>query len=159
MRYIFIITIFLSSFLFSQELKIIADAFDTDQTKGISIFEGNVNIIKKNDELNASKVTIYTDEKNQPTKFIALGDVSFKIVTKEGARYRGTAGKVIYLPKKSEYHFYTNVYLKQVDKKKEIQGDEVILNAITGKARAKGLKKEPVIMIFNITDENQEEKK
>ncbi|SFV50333.1 OstA family organic solvent tolerance protein [hydrothermal vent metagenome] len=160
MRYIFIITIFFSSFLFSQELKIIADAFDTDQAKGISIFQGHVNIIKKNDELNASKVTIYTDEKNQPTKFIALGNVSFKILTKEGARYRGTAGRVVYLPEKSEYYFYTNVCLKQIDKKKEIQGDEVILNTITGQARAKGLKKEPVIMIFNIADDaTQEEKK
>lgn len=160
MRYIFIITFFLSNFLFSQELKIIADVFDTDQAKGISNFEGHVNIIKKNDELNASKVTIYTDEKNQPTKFIALGDVSFKIVTKEGARYRGTAGKVIYFPEKKEYYFYTNVYLKQIDKKKEILGDEVILNLITGEAHAKGLKKEPVIMIFNIADDaNQEEKK
>jgi len=74
-------------------------------------------------------------------------------------KYRGTAGKVIYLPEKSEYYFYTNVYLKQIDEKKEIIGDEVVLNITTGKAYAKGLKKEPVIMIFNITDENQEEKK
>lgn len=156
MKYFLIITIFLTNFLFAEELKVIADSFNTDQTKGISIFEGHVNIIKKNDELNASKVTIYTDEKNQPTKFIALGEVSFKILTKEGAKYSGTAGKVIYLPKESEYRFYTNVHLKQVDEKKEIQGDEVILNAIDGKAHAKGLKQEPVIMIFNIADETTE---
>ncbi len=159
MRYIFIITMFLSSFLFSDELKIIADAFETDLDKGISIFEGHVNVITENDELNAYKVTIYTDETNKPTKFIAFGNVSFKIVTKKGMKYRGTAGKVIYLPEKSEYYFYTNVYLKQIDEKKEIIGDEVVLNITTGKAYAKGLKKEPVIMIFNITDENQEEKK
>ncbi|MDF1883796.1 lipopolysaccharide transport periplasmic protein LptA [Sulfurimonas sp. SAG-AH-194-C21] len=159
MKYIFMITIFFTSFLFSQELKVIADAFETDQAKGFSTFEGHVNIIKKSDELNASKLTIYTDEKNQPTKFIALGNVSFKIQTKEGARYTGTAGKVIYLPKESEYHFYKNVYLKQVDEKKEIQGDEVILNTVNGKAHAKGLHKEPVIMIFNIADDTIEEKK
>jgi len=67
MRYIFVITMFLSSFLFSDELKIIADAFDTDLDKGISIFEGHVNVITENDELNAHKVTIYTDENNKPT--------------------------------------------------------------------------------------------
>jgi len=159
MKYIFIIIMFLSTFLSAQELKIIADSFDTDQAKGISIFKGHVNIIKQNDELNASKVTIFTDEKNHPTKFIALGDVSFKILTKEGAKYEGTADKVIYLPTKSEYYFYKNVYLKQIDEKKEIQGDEVVLNAITGKATAKGLQKEPVIMIFNIADDTQEEEK
>jgi len=159
MKSLFIITLFCTNVLFAQELKVIADAFNTDQTKGISIFEGHVNIIKKNDELNASKVTIYTDKKNQPTKFIALGDVSFKILTKEGTRYNGTAGKVIFLPQKSEYRFFTNVHLRQIDKKKEIQGDEVILNTLDGKAYAKGLKQEPVIMIFNIPDENQDEEK
>jgi len=157
MKYFLILTIFLSTVLFSQELKVIADSFNTDQTKGLSIFEGHVNIIKKNDELNASKVTIYTDEKNQPTKFIALGSVSFKILTKEGADYRGTAQKVIYLPKESEYRFYEDVHLRQINDKKEIQGDEVILNTINGKAHAKGLQQEPVIMIFNIADENKEE--
>ncbi|MDF1876922.1 lipopolysaccharide transport periplasmic protein LptA [Sulfurimonas sp. SAG-AH-194-L11] len=159
MKYIFIITIFLTNFLFAQELKVIADSFEADQSKGLSIFEGHVNIIKKNDELNASKITIYTDEKNQPTMFIALGNVSFTIQTQEGAIYRGTAGKVVYLPKESEYHFYKNVYLQQVDEKKEIQGDEVILNTVNGKAHAKGLKTEPVIMIFNIADDTKEENK
>jgi len=159
MKYFFIVTLFLSSFLFAEELKVIADAFNTDQVNGVSTFEGNVNIIKKSDELNASKVTIYTDEKNQPTKFIALGEVSFKILTKEGANYTGTAGKVIYLPQKSEYRFFTDVHLKQIDEKKEIQGDEVILNTVDGKAHAKGLKQEPVIMIFNIADETQNEEK
>jgi len=158
MKYIFITIIFCSSFLFAQELKVTADIFETDQAKGISIFTGHVKIVKKNDELNASKVTIYTDEKNQPTKFIALGNVSFKIITKKGARYRGLAGKVIYYPKKNEYNFYKNVTLKQIDVKKEIQGDEVVLNTITGKAHAKGLKKEPVIMIFEIADEKEEKK-
>ncbi len=159
MKYIFIISIFLSILLAAQELKVTADAFSTDQAKGISIFEGNVNIIKQNDELNASKVTIHTDEKNQPTKFVALGAVSFKILTQEGARYTGVAGKVIYLPNESEYRFYTDVHLKQTDEKKEIQGDEVILNMTDGIAHAKGMKQEPVIMIFNIADETQEEKK
>ncbi len=158
MKYIFMIAVLLNSFVLGQELKVIADTFDTDQAKGISIFKGHVNIIKYKDELNATKVTIYTDVKNQPTKFIAIGDVSFKIFTKVGAKYRGSAGKVVYFPKISEYHFYKNVYLKQINEKKEIQGDEVILNAVTGKARAKGLKEEPVIMIFNIADEEEEEK-
>lgn len=159
MRYIFIILVYLSIFLSGQELKVVADIFNTDQTRGISVFEGHVNIIKKHDELNASKVTIYADKKNQPTKFIAVGDVAFNIQTKEGAKYKGTSGKVIYLPKKSEYRFYKNVYLKQIDDKKEIQGDEVILNAVNGQAYAKGLSKEPVIMIFNIADDDEKEEK
>jgi len=138
--------------LFSQELKIKANEFSSDEKKGISIFTGKVNIKIAKDELKASKVTVYTDKKHQPIKFIAIGNVSFKIQTQDGAKYEGKAQKTVYNPIKKEYYFYKNVYLKQLDNKKEIIGDEVVLKTIDGKAYAKGAKKEPVIMIFDIKD-------
>ena len=139
--------------LFSQELKIKSQKFTSDEKTGISVFTGNVNIIRGNDELNASKVTIYTDAKHQPTKFIAVGNTTFKIKTQEGAMYKGRSQKVIYMPIEKEYHFYTDVHLQQIDDNKIVIGDEVILKTIEGKAYAKGAEKEPVIMIFNIPDE------
>ncbi len=155
MRYILLIAIFCSNILLAQELKIVADKFSADEMKGISIFTGNVKIKKYHDELNATKVTIYTDENNKPTKFIALGNVSFKVETEALAKYEGVAQKVVYLPLKKEYRFYGNVHLKQINERKEILGDEVILNTIDGKANAKGLKKAPVIMIFDMKDEEK----
>ena len=144
-----------SSSLFGEELKIKANSFTSDQNTGISVFSGDVKIKKTNDELNASKVTIYVDKDKKPTKFVAVGDVSFDIKTKEGAQYKGVAGKAIYFPNKKEYYFYENEHLKQINDKKEILGDEVVLKTIDGKAYAKGLKKEPVIMIFNIDEEEK----
>lgn len=157
MKKILILTILLTVSLLGQELKIKAKLFNTDQKTGISVFEKDVNIIKGTDELNASKVTVYTDSNQQPTKFIAEGDASFSVKTVEGDSYKGTAQKVIYYPVKKEYHFFVDVYLKQINEKKEISGDEVILKTIEGKAYAKGAKEEPVIMIFNIPE--KEDKK
>ncbi len=157
MKYIILFTLLFTSLLNAEDLKIKANAFKADENTGISVFSGDVNIIKKNDELNASKVTIYVDKENQPTKFIAVGDVSFVIETKQGSIYRGQAGKVIYLPNKQEYRFFKDVHLKQVDEKKEIIGEEVVLETTKGKAYAKGVKSEPVIMIFNIPDAEEKE--
>jgi len=156
MKYILLLTLLMSSSLLAEQLKIKADTFSADQSKGISVFKGNVNIIKNNDELNASKVTIYTDKKNQPTKFIAVGDVSFKIQTDEKSRYQGRANRVVYKPLQKEYYFYKNVVLKQMNEKKEIAGDEVVLNTRDGRAYAKGLEKKPVIMIFDIPEAKKE---
>ncbi len=153
MKYILFFAIFLATSLISQELKIKADSFNGDEKSGISVFEGNVNIIKEHDELNASQVTVYTDAQHQPTKFVAIGNTSFKLYTKEGSLYEGRAEKVIYLPQSKEYQFFQNVHLKQLDNKKEIIGDEVILKSIEGRAYAKGLKEEPVIMIFKLPEE------
>ena len=157
MRFIILFTLLLTSLLNAEDLKIKANSFKADENTGVSIFSGDVNIIKKNDELNASEVTIYVDKKSQPTKFIAVGNVSFVIETKQGAVYRGQAGKVIYLPNEQEYRFFKNVHLKQTDEKKEIIGEEVVLKTTEGKAYAKGVKSEPVIMIFNIPDEEGKE--
>ena len=148
----FLVLAGLALHLNAEELKIKAKSFSSDQNKGEAVFTGNVNIIKSSDELNASKVTVYVNKKKKPTKFIAVGNVSFKLKTKDGAQYRGKAGKVIYYSIKKEYEFYKNVHLKQLNDTREILGDEVILNTTDGKAYAKGLKKEPVIMIFNIDE-------
>jgi len=156
MKIFIILTFFLASVLVSQELKVKANKFSADEKAGISIFEGDVNIIKGADELNASKVTIFTNKEHQPTKYIALGNVSFKIKTKKGSKYEGVAGKVIFLPIAKEYHFFKNVYLKQIDEKKEIMGDEVVLKITEGKAYAKGVKTEPVIMIFDMPKDGEE---
>ncbi|MBU0632402.1 lipopolysaccharide transport periplasmic protein LptA [bacterium] len=144
-----------SGVLFGNELKVTADSFDGDEKKGIAIFKGDVKIKRGVDELNASKVTIYTDVKHDPTKMIAEGDVSFFVTTENNSTYVGKAQKTIYLPKIKEYRFYTNVHLRQLNEKKQIDGDKVILNTINGKAVAQGAKKEPVIMIFNIKDKNE----
>ncbi|MDD2789335.1 MAG: lipopolysaccharide transport periplasmic protein LptA [Sulfurimonas sp.] len=154
MRIIYV-TFFLALSLYSQELKIKADSFSADEKSGISIFTGSVNVIKANDELNATEVTVYTDANHKPLKFVAVGDVSFYIETKSGSIYKGVAQKVLYLPEKKEYYFYKNVHLKQLDENKEIIGDEVVLKATEGKAHAKGKKDGPVVMIFNV--QNQEE--
>ncbi len=152
MKKIILSTLLISASLFAQELKIKANSFSSDEKKGISIFKGSVNITKGSDELNASKITVYTDKNHEPTKFVAVGDASFSIKTLDGAEYEGKAQKVIYLPIKKEYHFYKDVHLKQINEKKEIIGEEVVLKTVEGKAYAKGAKKEPVIMIFKLPE-------
>ena len=149
--------ILLSSILLSEELKIKAQSFNTDENKGLSIFDGNVSIVKGVDEINASKIMIYTDKNKKPSKFIAFGNVSFYIKTEDNATYKGNAQKIIYLPIKKEYHFFTNVHLEQINTKKIILGEEVVLKTIDGQAYAKGAEKEPVIMIFDLPE--KEEKK
>ena len=158
MKHLLLTCVCLASSLFASELQVKSKSFYADEKKGISVFEGTVNVIKESDELNASKVTIYTDKDNQPTKFIAEKKASFSILTQDGIRYKGKADKVVYYPNSKEYHFFKDVHLIQVGEKKEIIGEEVVLKTIEGKAHAKSSKNEPVIMIFNIDDTKNEKK-
>ena len=152
---IFVLFLLSSAVLLGNELKVVSNSFDGDEKKGIAIFTGNVKMTKGSDELNATKVTIYTDSKHNPIKMIAEGDVAMFVKTEDNSTYTGKAQKVIYLPKTKEYQFYTNVHLRQLNEHKQIDGDKVILNTTTGKAQAEGAKKEPVIMIFHLQDQNE----
>ena len=150
-----ILIILITVLVGANELKIKAKTFSSDQKKGIAIFKGNVNIVKGNDEINASIVTVYTDKEQQPTKYVAKGNVSFFITTKDGSKYTGKAQKTIYIQKKEEYYFYTDVHLRQLGEKKEIIGDEVVLKSIDGKAHAISKSNKPVIMIFDMKEKEK----
>jgi len=145
-----ILTLFLS--LYAQELKVQANYFESDDKKGKALFKGNVHIKKGIDEINANKVEIFTNKERIPYKYIATGNVTFVISAKSNVTYKGKAQKVIYFPQKKEYIFYTDVFIQQVGTNKMIQGQEVYLDALNGKARAKSGKSKPVIMTFELEE-------
>lgn len=145
--------------LFAEQVKITADSFSGNEKKGITTFQGNVKIVKGNDELNASKVTVLTDKDRSPYEYKAEGSVSFYIdLPDNNTTYKGDAGKVVYLPLKQEYQFFTNVHLYQIGTNRKVFGDKVLLNAKDGNAKALGKDKTPVIMIFNIEDKKEKTK-
>lgn len=144
--------------LHAEQLKITAEHFEGDELKGVSVFTGDVKIKKGLDELNASTVSIYIDANKKPSKYVAQGDVSFFIKTESNATYRGNSQKAVFLPQKKEYQFYTDVHLLQINEHKQINGDKVIVNTELGQAKAVGAKKKPVIMVFDLADNNESTK-
>ena len=124
-----------------------------DQQKGISIFTGNVFVTKGQDELKAAKVTIYTDQDKKPIKYIAEGNVKFKIITELKEHYEGESQIAIFYPNDNEYHFFKKVDLIRTDDYRRVKGDKVVVNTVLGNATADSAKNEPVIMIFNMQEQ------
>lgn len=144
--------------LFAEELKVLSQNFKADQPKGVSVFTGNVIVTKGSDELNASKVTIYTDSGRKPTKMVAEGDVSFYIVTESREKYKGKSQRAVYLPNEKEYQFYTKVDLIRMDDFRRVKGDKVVVNTIQGHASAESSNNEPVMMVFTLQETNSSKK-
>ena len=143
----------------AEELKVISDNFRGDQQKGLSVFSGNVKLTKGSDELNASKITIYTDKDKKPYKYVAEGNVLFYIVTDQQEKYRGKAESAIYLPNENEYQFYTKVDLLRLDDYRRVKGDKVVVNISQGNAAAEsGTSNEPIMMIFTLQDKDKTQK-
>ncbi|MDH5464600.1 MAG: lipopolysaccharide transport periplasmic protein LptA, partial [Thiovulaceae bacterium] len=68
-------------FLLADKVNIAAERFYVSQQERMSVFGGNVQIKMNQDELNATKVYVYFDQKNKPLKYQADGNVSFFVKT------------------------------------------------------------------------------
>ena len=51
--------------------------------------------------------------------------------------------------------FYKDVHIVQIGEKNEIIGDEVVIKTTEGKAKAKSKTNKPVIMVFDLKEEEK----
>ena len=153
----FLIGLFITTtLLFSQTDKLIIDAknFETNDATGLSIFTGNVKLKMGKDRLNSDKLDIYVKpntkgKAKQPLKYIATGKVTFELYSNE-KHYKGKGEKVIFNPITKEYTVIGNGYLNELTEEKEVFGEKIFINQITGNARVNGTEKKPVRFILNI---------
>ena len=148
-------------FAASERLIIDAKNFETDDSKGITIFTGDVKLRKAKDKLNSNKLQIFMKPNSkgkdrQPLKYIATGNADFEIHS-NGKVYIGKGNKVTYVPLKQEYTVEGNGYLKEITEDRELFGEKILINQLSGNAKVSGSKDKPVRFIINI--DNDEDKK
>lgn len=141
----------------TNKLIIDAEQFEAFDKKGLSIFTGNVKMVRFKDKLNSDKLEVYMTPNKKGTKnpkrdvleYIATGNVSFEVHTKD-KHYLGKGSKVIYKPKKLEYEIIGKGSIKELNEDKTLFGEKIILNQKTGEAIVRGAKNKPVRFIMEI---------
>ncbi len=146
------------TFADTQKLVIDANNFETNDVKGISVFTGNVKLKMGKDKLNSDKLEIFVEpkkkSKSKPLNYTATGNVNFEIFSNT-KHYKGKGDKIIYDPKKEEYTVIGNGYLKEITEEKELFGEKIFINQVTGNAKVTGTKKKPVRIIINIESDDK----
>lgn len=146
----------------AQQLIIDSKQFEANDSKGISIFTGNVKLQEGKDRLNSDKLEVYLSKKNAKTKrealkYIATGNVSFKLFS-NGKAYEGKGDKLIYNIKKSQYSVLGNAYIKEKTEDKTLFGETIVINQKTGEAKVNGSDDKPVRFIINIKEKEENKK-
>jgi len=140
--------------LIAAEVEITADKFFADEKKKISIFEGNVKVVKEGDKITAKKITIDFDDKKQPIRYIATGDAKANL-TMNQKKYYGEAEKMTYEPNKSLYTLEKKAFLHELDTDKKVYGDFIRVDQISGHYEVDGKGTGPVKFIFKVEDKKQ----
>jgi len=142
----------------AQNVEIVADNFFADEKKQVTVFNGNVKIVKGKDKLFANKLTINFDKDRQPLKYIAVGDVKINMIL-NNKHYYGEAQTMIYDPVKAQYTFLKNAFLFEKESDKKVYGDRIWVDQSSGRYEVDSDGKKPVKFIFKIEDNKKEKTK
>ena len=152
MKKYIIAIIALVSFLLSAEVEITSNTFSADEKAQKAEFIGNVIITKEKNILKADKVLVEFNEKNEPIKYTATGNVDADLIM-NGKRYKGKGKNFIYEPSRSAYTLWGDAYIHEIDTDKKIFGEKIDVNQLTGSYKVDGKDNTPVKFIFKVEDD------
>ncbi len=150
MKIIAILCILLLS-LHAEKIVVTADRFEAYENRHISILSGHVHIEKGRDDIRAQKLVIDFGPDNKPVRYTLSGDVHFDISTKS-QHFVGTAQKIVYDPVKKRYIATGNVQMEERKGGRRLEGDEIVIDRISGKSTILGRKNRPVKFIFTVDE-------
>lgn len=142
----------LTQFVFPQKVEITSTSMHAENVKKEVHFIGDAKVKKLDDWLHADKVIVYFDENNETKMYEAIGSVTFEFKN-ETRHYTGSADKATYYPLKSFYILQGHAVIDDMINKSHVDGDEIMLDMITGNAKVKSNKKKPVKFIIEMKDD------
>jgi len=146
-----VLFILLTGLLFAEKVHITADNMEAKNLKKEVHFVGNAKVVQGKSWIHGDEIIVYFDENNQTKKYEAIGLVTFEFI-QEKSSYKGSADKVTYLPLKDQYILTGKAIINDIINKRHANGDEIMLDMITGNANVKGSRKKPVKFIFDMKD-------
>lgn len=151
MRYYIILLLLLTSLLSGAKVEITSDKFYADDNSSKVFFVDNVKVTKGKDRLFCDLLIVYFNNKQETQKYDASGKVTFDIYRK-GIHYQGSAKSVEYIVKLAQYTFKGNAIIHDRTSKRDLFGEEIILNSNTGEASVKSNNQRPSKFIFEMEE-------
>ena len=148
MRYIIAIFLWVLT-LNASNLEITADNFYHKDGDKKAEFQGHVIAKEGNNLIKSDKIIIYLDKNNEAYKYEAIGKVYFEIKSSK-KDVTGSCNKLIYLPEQEIYTLTGNVAMHDNLNKRDVYGDEVILDNKKKTSIAKSNGKKPVKFLFKV---------
>lgn len=148
-----LIQLHFTGLLFAQKIEITSTSMNAENLKKEVHFIGNAKVKKREDWIHADEIIVHFNDQNETNMYQAIGKVTFEFKNEKG-HYKGKSEKVTYYPLKSFYVLSGKAKVDDVMNKRQVKGDEIILDMVTGNSQVKGSKKKPVKFIFT-TEESK----
>jgi len=140
--------------IYAEKVNVTSTTMTAEDLKKEVHFMGNAKVVQGKSWIHGDEIVVYFDENNETKEYEAIGKVTFEF-DQEKNFYRGSADKVTYFPAESKYILTGHAIVDDIINKRHVNGDEIILDTVTGNANVKGSKKKPVKFIFNTKEKKK----
>lgn len=139
------------------DVDIQANSFEANELENIIVFEGNVTMVKEQDNLFCDKLVLITEvnsttNKREIVSYKAIGNVNF-LIKNDKLYLIGSGGSIFYDIKKEVYIIKKNGLLEDKIQHKMVKGDNIYIDVKNGYTKIDGNKEKPVKFKFTIKSE------
>jgi len=149
-----VLLILLSAALYAEKVNVTSTSMTAEDLKKEVHFIGDAKVVQGKSWIHGDEIIVYFDENNETKKYKAIGQVTFE-VDQKASFYKGSADTITYYPVTSKYVLVGKAIVDDLINQRHVNGDEIILNMITGNANVKGSQNKPVKFIFNTKEKKK----
>jgi lipopolysaccharide export system protein LptA len=146
--------ILLTVALYAEKINVTSTTMTAEDLKKEVHFMGDAKVVQGKSWIHGDEIIVYFDENNETKKYKAIGQVTFE-VDQNTSFYKGSADTITYYPVESKYVLVGKAIVDDLINQRHVNGNEIILNMITGNANVKGSKNKPVKFIFNTKEKKK----
>ena len=149
-----LILLILPFFLFAEKVEVTSKNFYAKDSENQAHFIDDVLVKQGQSWIHSDKLIVYFNDNNETIQYDAIGNVTFEIFKENvpgsiDGHYKGSAEKVSYYPKTSKYLMAGNAIVNDLLKNRNIKGNTIVVNTLTGYSSVKGNSKKPIKFIFD----------
>jgi len=145
----FFTTLLLLSSLYGEKVQITSESFYARDAERQVHFINDVLVKQGQSWIHSDRVIVYFNDNNETIQYDAIGRVTYEVF-KGKNHYKGHSDKVTYYPDTSIYMFTGKAVIYDIANNREVNGNIVVINSITGDSDVKSTGKAPVKFTFDV---------
>jgi len=143
-----IIILLVPFLLYAEKVEVTSNNFYAKDSEKQAHFIDDVLVKQGKSWIHSDTLIVYFNENNETIQYDAIGKATFEVFKDEN-HFKGSAEKITYYPKTSKYLLAGNAVVNDLIKDRQVKGNTIVVNTLSGDSIVKGSSKKPIKFIFD----------
>lgn len=144
----FILICILPFLLYAEKVEVTSKDFYAKDAENQAHFIDDVLVKQGSSWIRGDTLIVYFDDNNETIQYDVIGNTTFEIL-REQSHLKGKSDKITFYPREEKYLLAGNAVVDDIAKERQVKGDTIVVNTITGESKVRGNSKKPIKFIFD----------